>query len=175
MNSETDGQERITGDVLMDSPQEIMTKDRLYNYLGIQLRVQSREERLERMKSNEQIPAARGNDGSKHTASGYDRMSNAVIKRLEYEEKIREPMAADKAELAAIESAIEAISDPMEQEVLRLRYTEPTENNRRMRWRDVAMRMYHDDSDADILRVQRLHQKALEHITRGRLWNDSLT
>lgn len=146
---------------------EPMTKERLCNYIGIQLRVQSREERLVRMRSDAEMPAGKESDGSKHTVTGYDRMGNAVIKLLEYEDKIREPMAADKAELAAIESAIDSISDPIEQEVLRLRYTETTETNRRLRWRDVALRMYHDDSDADILRVQRLHQKALEHITRG--------
>ena len=113
------------------------------------------------------MPAGKVSDGSKHIVTGYDRMGNAVIKLMEYENKIRESMTADKAELAAIESAIDSIRDPIEQEVLRLRYTETTENNRRLRWRDVALRMYHDDSEADVLRVQRLHQKAMEHITWG--------
>lgn len=154
----------------MDKQQEQkepMTKERLCSYIGIQLRVQRREERLMRMRSNAEMPAGKVSDGSKHIATGYDRMGNAIIKLMEYEEKIRESMAADKAELAAIESAIDSIRDPIEQEVLRLRYTETTENNRRLRWRDVALRLYHDDSDADILRVQRIHQKAVECITLG--------
>lgn len=143
-----------------------MTKERLSNYLGIQLRVNNREERLERMKSNEQFPAAKESDGSKHVVTGFDRMGNAISKRLEYWDKIKDDMAADKAELDAVETAVNALRDPLEQEALRLRYL-VGENNRPMRWRNVALIMYNDDSEADELRVKRLGQKAIEHIENG--------
>lgn len=143
-----------------------MTKERLSNYLGIQLRVNNREERLERMKSNEQFPAAKESDGSKHVVTGYDRMGNAITKRLEYWEKIKDDMAADKAELDAVEQAVKALRDPLEQEVLRLRYL-VGDCNRPMKWRNVALIMYHDDTEADELRVKRLGQKAIDHIENG--------
>lgn len=65
-----------------------------------------------------------------------------------------------RQELDAIENAIDAIDDPQYNDVLFLRYTAgPT--GRLMRWRDVAFAMYHNDTEADLTRVHRLHQKAL--------------
>ena len=68
-----------------------------------------------------------------------------------------------RKELDAIENAINAINDPQYRVVLTLRYTDgPT--GRLMRWRDVAFAMYHNDADADLLRVHRLHRKALDMV-----------
>ena len=68
-----------------------------------------------------------------------------------------------RKEMDAIENTIKAINDPLYSEVLILRYTEgPT--GRLMPWRDVAFAMYHNDAEADILRAQRLHRKALDMV-----------
>lgn len=65
-----------------------------------------------------------------------------------------------REQLDAIEKAIYAINDPKYSEVLILRYTEgPT--GRLMKWKDVAFAMYHNDTDADLKRVYKLHREAL--------------
>lgn len=73
--------------------------------------------------------------------------------------------ATDKLreQLDAIEKAIYAIDAPKYSEVLILRYTEGNAG-RLMPWRDVAFAMYHNDTEADLQRVHRLHRKALNMV-----------
>lgn len=68
-----------------------------------------------------------------------------------------------RKELDAIENAINAIDDPQYRVVLTLRYTDGL-TGRLMPWRDVAFAMYHNDADADLVRVHRLHRKALDMV-----------
>ena len=68
---------------------------------------------------------------------------------------------AYKEKMQAIEDAIDAIDDPLEQEVLTLRYLEGEDGYKPMRWKLVALAMYHSDDDADLTRVYRLHGAAL--------------
>ena len=65
-----------------------------------------------------------------------------------------------RKQLNAIEMAIDSIDDPKYSEVLRLRYLEGS-TGRLMPWKDVAFAMYHNDAEADLQRVHRLHRKAL--------------
>ena len=68
-------------------------------------------------------------------------------------------------EIACINAAVHALSDPMEREVLRLRYLDGDgDSYRLMRWREVAIRIYGDDDAKDIISAQRLHDKALLEI-----------
>lgn len=68
-----------------------------------------------------------------------------------------------RKQLDTIEKAIDSINDPRYSEVLRLRYTEGN-TGRLLPWRDVAFAMYHNDAEADLKRVHRLHRKAIEMV-----------
>ena len=68
-----------------------------------------------------------------------------------------------RKQLDAIHKAISSIDDLGYREVLTLRYTEGNAG-RLMPWKDVAFAMYHNDAEADLLRVYRLHRKALDMV-----------
>lgn len=69
-----------------------------------------------------------------------------------------------RKEMDAIETAIDSIDDPKYSVVLRLRYLEGN-TGRLMPWKDVAFAMYHNDAEADLQRVHRLHSKAIQMVT----------
>ena len=133
----------------------------LSRYLSLQRQVDNREDRLARIENAQYLPAMPVGDGSKHTPGRSDRMANATLRYMEYRDKVAPKIKAYKAEMQAIEDAIDAIDDPLEQEVLTLRYLEGAEGYRLMKWRDVAIAMYHSDDEADMTRVYRLHGAAL--------------
>lgn len=66
---------------------EPITKERLHKYIFIRREVENHLERLTRMKNQALIPARRDGDGSQHTPGASDRMADAIIKRLAYEDK----------------------------------------------------------------------------------------
>lgn len=144
---------------------EPMTKKRLSRFLSLKAQTTNHLERIARMKSNEQFPAMRESDGSSHQPGASDRMGNAVIKRITYEDEITAELEANLAEMDAIRKAIKSLDDLMEQEVLWNRYIEP-DGIKHMPWRDVAIRMYHNDDENTIRAVTRLHGKALESIRK---------
>lgn len=140
-----------------DNPKIVWLK----RYLNLQRQVDNREETLARYENAQYLPAMPDSDGSKHTPGRSDRMANATVRYMEQKQKITPIILACKAKMQAIEDAIYAIDDPLEQEVLILRYIEGSEGYRLMKWRDVALAMYHKDDEADITRVTRLHGAAL--------------
>lgn len=133
----------------------------LKRYLNLQRQVDNREETLARYENAQYLPAMPDSDGSKHTPGRSDRMANATVKYMEQKKKLMPIISACKAKMQAIEDAIYAIDDPLEQEVMILRYLEGEDGYKPMRWRLVALAMYHSDDEADITRVQRLHGVAL--------------
>ena len=126
---------------------EVMTKERLSSYSSLRFEIENQLERLARLKNAEQIPAIQQGDGSKSTGAAGSRMERAVLKRMEYEERILPQIEAARAEMRAIEAAVDAVSDPMEREVLRLR---------------VALKLFGDDDDKHQLATFRLHGRALQ-------------
>lgn len=144
-------------------------KKRLSNYSAIRVELDNLEERLERLKSEETLPAMRPGNGSKHTGGTGDRQERAVIRRMEYEERHGPEMEAKRAELRYIEDSINAVADPMERMVLRIRYTE-SETAKPTPWRDVAIAIYRDDSDAKMLAIYRLLDKAVKSLQKLMLW-----
>lgn len=142
-----------------------MTKQRLASYISLKMEVDNQLERLARMRNEEKIPAIRESDGSKHTGGRGDRMERAIIRRMEYEDRILPKIEAAMEEMEAIEEAIYAVADPMEREVLRLRYTEG-DYLRHLPWRDVALKLFGDDDEKHMVATYRLHTKALQKITR---------
>ena len=67
-------------------------------------------------------------------------------------------------EMETIEQAIYAVADPMEREVLRLRYMEGN-YIRHLPWRDVALKLFGDDDKRHMVATYRLHMRALNNIT----------
>ena len=138
-------------------------KKRLSNYSAIRVELDNLEDRLERLKSEETLPPMRPSNGSKPTGGTGDRQERSVIRRMEFEERHGAEIEAKRSELHDIENLINAVPDPMERMVLRIRYTD-SETAKPMPWRDVAMVIYKDDSDAKMLAIYRLHGRALRNI-----------
>ena len=139
----------------------VMTKERLASYSSLRFEVENQLERLARLKNAEQIPAIQQGDGSKSTGAAGSRMERAVLKRMEYEERVLPQIEAARAEMRAIEAAVDAVSDPMERAVLRLRYLD-SRYSRPMPWKEVALKLFGDDDDKHQLATFRLHGRALQ-------------
>ena len=144
-------------------------KKRLSQYSAIRVELDGLEERLERLRSEETLPPMRPGNGSKPTGGTGDRQERAIIRRMEYEERHGPEIEAKRKELRYIEDSINAVADPMERMVLRIRYTE-SENAKPMLWRDVAIAIYKDDSDAKLLATYRLLDKAVKSLQKLMLW-----
>lgn len=140
-----------------DNPKIVWLK----RYLNLQRQVDNREETLARYENAQYLPAMPESDGSKHTPGRSDRVANATVRYMEQKKKLMPKILAYKEKMQAIEDAIYAIEDPLEQEVLILRYLEGEDGYKPMRWKLVALAMYHSDEDADLTRVHRLHGAAL--------------
>ena len=138
-------------------------KKRLSQYSAIRVELDNLEDRLERLKSEESLPAMRPSDGSKSTGGTGDRQERSIIRRMEYEERYMEEILAKRNELRDIECLINDVSDPMERMVLRIRYTD-SETAKPTPWRAVAMTIYKDDSDSKMLAIYRLHGRALNSL-----------
>lgn len=143
-----------------------MTKERLQRYISIKKENENRLERLARMKSNAELPPIRESDGSQHSGSSGDRMAQAVEAYMEYQEQIKPLLEANQRELAAIEQSVAALADPLEREVLRLRYMDG-EHCRMLSWREVALAVYEDDEKRFIDAAIRVHRSALESLNRA--------
>ena len=91
-------------------------------------------------------------------------MERAILRRMEYEERVAPQIEAAKREMAAIEAAIDHVEDPLERECLRLRYIDG-DGYRMMPWGDVAIMIYGDDDEKSLHAVFRLHGKASQHIS----------
>jgi hypothetical protein len=131
-------------------------------YALIRTEIDNQLEWLARMKNNELLPApATGTGGGRSGVS--DRMANAINRRLDLEARVLPQIEAGLAELEAIEAAIDALDNPLEREVLRLRYTQ-TDCCRPMAWGDISGRIYGDDDEAHVKATLRLHGRALQSI-----------
>lgn len=144
-------------------------KKRLSQYSAIRVELDSLEDRLERLRSEETLPPMRPGNGSKPTGGTGDRQERAIIRRMEYENRHGPEIEAKRNELCYIEDSINAVADPMERMVLRIRYTE-SETAKPMPWRDVAIAIYRDDSDAKLLATYRLLDKAVKSLQGIMLW-----
>ena len=140
-------------------------KERLKRYPALKQQTEKLEARLEVLKSEETIPPLRPGDGSKRTAGTGDRQERAILRRMEYEERNAPTINANKQEMKAIDRAVVALSDPLEREVITIHYIE-VDSYKPLPWRDVAVAMYGEDTDAKLLAVHRLHSKALQSLRK---------
>lgn len=143
---------------------EPITKKRLQNYIFLKMENDNKLEHLARLRSREHFPEYKESDGSKHQAGASDRVANALIKRLEYQEKIADRIEENQREMDLIEQAIDRLADPMERTVLELRYLDCEDGCRHRKWEDVAMLVYGDDGENQLRAVHRIHKRALENI-----------
>lgn len=139
------------------------TKQRLASYRALRLEVDNQLDRLARLRNEERLPAMRESSGAKSTSGSGDRMERAILRRMEYEERVLPQIEAAKREMAAIEAAIDRLEDPLERECLRLRYIDGDEY-RMTAWNDVAISIYGNDGDGSLRTVYRLHGNALKGI-----------
>lgn len=140
-----------------------MTKQRLAAYPSLRLEVDNQLDRLARLRNEAKIPAMRESSGAKSTGGAGDRMERAILRRMEYEERVLPQIEKAQREMAAIEAAIDHVEDPLERECLRLRYIDG-DGYRLMPWREIAVMIYGDDDEKSLHSVFRLHGKALQHI-----------
>lgn len=142
-----------------------INKERLKRYVLLRMELENQFERLERMRANEILPAMKESDGSQRNLFVTDRLANMIVKRLDFQEDMEKKIAEIMEEMEYIETAIDSLTDPMEKEVLRLRYIDGA-NCRLMAWDDVAVKIYGDNDSKHLLATYRLHGHALQSIEK---------
>lgn len=144
----------------MDNDQK---KKRLASYVSLRTEAENMEDRLARLKSEAEMPPMKMGDGSKHTGGSGDRLERAVLRLMEYKEKNLPKIQANRRKMQAIEDAIDALSDPLERSVLRMRFLE-SDDSRLVKWAIVAAGIFGGDDEKHMRAVFRLRDSALENI-----------
>lgn len=142
-----------------------MTKTRLMSYVYLKMEYNNQIERLIKLENSAQLPAMGESDGSQRSILKTSRVENAVVRLVSQGEKIKQRIDEIYTELMEIEDAIDSLSDPMQKEVLRLRYID-CENCRHTKWNDVAVKIYGCDSDKHKMAVWRIHGHALQELSK---------
>lgn len=135
-------------------------KEYLESYAALKQEALNNEDRILQAFNETLIPAMAQGDGSQRTPGRGDRQEKASIRYIETKDRLQPIIDANKAKMRQIEDTISGLADPMQREVLRLRYLD-VDGWKPVKWRFVAMTMYHDDDSKDVLRVQRLCREAL--------------
>lgn len=138
-------------------------KERLNRYLALQLETENQITRLEKMRSSVVLPPIRSGDEAQYTGSSGDRMGRAIDNFLEKRDKLSAKISENLRELEKTRAMVEGLRDPMEREVLRIRYMDG-DHCRLISWRKVALSLYGNDSKRYVDAAIRLHDKAVESI-----------
>lgn len=133
------------------------------DYCALKAETKHLLERLHRAKASTEFPVIEKQNGAGYTGPKKDRMEKAVIRKVELEERLQPMIESNCCRMAEIEDEIWCLQDPMEREVLRLRYMD-SDGFRPVRWTDVAAELYGDDDEAKLRAVYRLHLRALKHL-----------
>ena len=146
-------------------PNEAAKKNRLHKYIKLRGQIERLQDELARRRNRQYIPATPESDGSKRNPGASDRMANAVISRMSFEEKAKAKMQAYAEEMEKIEDAVLDLEDGLEQQVILLRYiTGINDGTKPMPWQEVALTIYGNNDDKDMQAVYRIHGRALQHI-----------
>lgn len=124
-------------------------KKRLEQCLGLRLELHNRLQQLARLQQADR-----------------DRPLPTGSRAEEYVRRISGTVQRNRRELAEVEAAVTALTDPIEREVLRLRYM-VSETCRPMPWAQVAGIIIHRDNKAAICCVLRTQDRALQHLADG--------
>ena len=147
-------------------------RERLQRYAALRMENENRLERLARLKADAELPAQREADGSAHTGSSGDRMARAAERYMAYEDEVRPLIAANEREMADVRAAVDALGDPCEREVLRIRYLD-AESFRPAPWWKVALAMYGGAERRHVDAALRVHRRAMEQLEKMRI-NDNV-
>ena len=135
-------------------------KEYLEQYSALNMETRHLEDRIEEAFYETQIPGMRDSDGSQKTQGRGDRQEKAYIRYIDTKDRLQPKIDANKKRMGQIEEITFLLSDPMQRAVLRLRYID-ADSWKPVPWRLVALEMYKNDDEKDILRVKRLHREAL--------------
>lgn len=142
-------------------------KERLRRYSKLRVSIENQTMRLMEMEAALTSSSSGIGDGMPHSSFAVDRMAIQVCRKLELEEIIKSNLLKEKQEAKEIEQAIQLLTEPMEQEVLRLKYLDD------MTWPKVAEKLfgkledYVDKSESYLRRTHRLHGTALVSIGKA--------
>ena len=142
-----------------------VTKERLSKFVYLETEYYNQLDRLCRLENDTRLPAMKDGDGSQRSLLKSSRMENAAIRKMEQEKKIQSRIDELETELAEIQDAVDSLPDPIHREVLRLRYID-CETLRHTRWNDVAVRLYGNDDEKNLVALWRIHNAALEVLER---------
>lgn len=148
---------------------EPVTKERLLRYVYLQMEYYNNIDRLARLENSTQLPAMQQSDGSQRSLLKASRMERAADRKMDQEKKIRAKIARLVEEMDEIEDAVDNLPDPMQKEVLRLRYldcdeSEDYESCKHMKWGDVAKKIYGSDDEKYKMAIWRIHGHALQEL-----------
>lgn len=110
-----------------------MTKERLRQYTYLIKEIEAQKERLAQIEASLLHPkqSIRG-DGMPHSNYAVDRMAIAIANKIELEEIIIKNIKKAQQEAAAIERAIQTLDNPLDRELMRLKYLDG------LTWEEVA-------------------------------------
>ena len=138
-------------------------KEYLMEYAALKQEARNNEERILQAFNESLIPAMAQSDGSQRTPGRGDRQEKASIRYIETKDRLQPIIDANKAKMREIEDTISSLPDPMHREVLRLRYLDVDGWNP-VKWRFVALTMYHNDDENALRKLQYIHREALASI-----------
>lgn len=142
-----------------------MKKEILEQYVFLKAELENQLERIARAKSDSEIHSKLLGEIMQHQLITGDQLGTAVIRWLDIAERLRPSIESNVAQMKQIEDAIDSLNDPLERELLRMRYLDGSQR-RLTPWKDIAVKMYGDDDEKHMKTVQRLHKKAVEHIEK---------
>lgn len=138
-------------------------KERLRRYSEMQRDIDNQIERLERMEAAMEAPSSPQLTGMPRGGSGTpDRIGRMVERKERLQAEVSAAIEREKAEHEALEVIIQALRDPDERAVLRMRYFD------RMGWGEIAEMIYGDQGDYRTIlrRTYKLHGNALFNLSR---------
>lgn len=139
-----------------------MEYEKLKNYERYWRANQSIEQRIMVMKSAETSITPQAGDGSQHTGA-HDPMK-AVDMRVDWYAAHSEDYAKNLAVMREVDKAIDSMQDPLEREILRLRYTD-FRYGQQMSWPQVKDALY-GKTNVSRTTVYKLHDDAIYHFCR---------
>lgn len=141
-----------------------MKKEILEQYVFLKAELENQLERIARAKNDSEIHHTKLlGEILQHQMVTGDQLGTAVIRWLDLAERLRPSIEANITQMKEIEDSIDNLSDPLEREILRMRYLEG-EYRRLTPWKIIAIKIYGGDEEKHMRSVQRLHKRAIEHI-----------
>lgn len=138
----------------------------LGGYQGLKLEYDTWYERWARLDNEQYIPAMREGDGSKRNPGASDRMGNATLRRMDFEEQTADEINRIKSGMKSIETAINSLRDPMHRAILKQRYITGNGRYGLKPWADIALMLYARCDEVGLKRVRRIYNAALAELER---------